>query len=141
MDRFRAAIYPYTSNAGKLANLSTDPSRPELLVEKGLWVLRGWIETAVYSLEPSYAGQVLELFLFASGDLFLLITLSYLVLIHPAIDRSRARHYISQADLGRKVLSNGYRLDANSQTRTPLFLLLRNCLFANSMESGVGFIQ
>lgn len=66
MDRFRAVIYPYTSTAGKLANLTSAPSEP--VMEEGLWVLRGWIQHAVFTLDMSSAEQTLELFLFASGE-------------------------------------------------------------------------
>jgi hypothetical protein len=140
MDRFSAAIYPYTTTAGKLANLSNDPSRPELLMEKGLWVLRGWIQNAVYSLDPSNMNQVLELFLFASGNAFP-TSRFYLLIFYQAIDRSRARRYINQADFRRKVLSTACRFDVRSGRRTPLYLDLQNCLFWNSMESGVTFLQ
>lgn len=59
----------------------------------------------------------------------------------PAIDRYRAPNYIKWADLERRITSDGYRFDANSKAKIPLFLDLRNSLFADSMESGVGFLQ
>jgi hypothetical protein len=143
MNRFRGVIYPYSTIAGKLANLTTDPSHPEPVIEEGLWVLRDWVQWSVYTLDVNQLNQVLELFLFASGEIQRIHSRVYVVLIYIAlaIDHYRAFRYIQDARLHVNMSDKGYRTDSLSRTRTPLFLDLANCLFADSVENGIGFIQ
>ena len=70
-------IYPQNNNVGKLIDIRSHLHGEKYgLVCQGLAVLREWIRDAFYGLHPSFTIQMLELFLLASGLLFLLVPLS-----------------------------------------------------------------
>jgi hypothetical protein len=70
MMRFMDVIYPEHSAAGKLSNLVTDPSRPDLRIIEGLRVLRDWIQESIYAPDRAKVTDILQLFLTASVSLW-----------------------------------------------------------------------
>ncbi|KAG8815978.1 hypothetical protein FRC17_000507, partial [Serendipita sp. 399] len=127
ISRLFEVVYPHNPEAGKLLDFAAPSTN--LMVARGLSVLRDWIREGFYSLIPFYQRLTPGLFLLAS-----------------AFDHHGAFHYIRRAriTMDRLTLSDGYRTDPSTGQRHLVFLDLFHCLFSHeafAADAGIAYIS